>query len=58
MKLMVPACIPAAVGLPRNHSAEPVNAGVAIIIGIHDWGLPAVMTRPCAMSRSALMICC
>src|SRR6266536_4503079 len=54
---MVHACIPAAVGSPRNHSAEPANAGVAVIIGIHDRALLAVMTSPCAVSGSALMIC-
>src|SRR5215472_5733931 len=48
--------MPAAVGSPRNHSAEPVNAGRAVIIGIDDdrsW--LAVMTRPCEVSGSALM---
>src|SRR5262245_49251355 len=54
---MVPACIPAAVGSPRNQSAEPANAGVAVIIGIHGRALLAVMTSPCAVSGSALMIC-
>ena len=34
MKVSVPACIPAGVGLPRNHTAEPVKAGWAVIIGI------------------------
>src|SRR6266536_1751679 len=48
--------MPAAVGLPRNHSAEPVNAGLAVIIGIQeDLALLAVTTRPCAVSESALM---
>src|SRR5579864_25504 len=52
---MVAACIPAEVGLPRNHRADPVKAGRAVIIGIHEaLGLPAVMTRPCAVSESAL----
>src|SRR6266487_5974133 len=56
VKLIVPACMPAAVGLPRNHSAEPVNAGLAVIIGIHaDLAPLAVMTRPCAAPGSALM---
>src|SRR6266536_2865049 len=56
VKLIVPACMPAAVGLPRNHSAEPVNAGLAVIIGIQeDLALLAVTTRPCALSGSALM---
>src|SRR5258708_6254352 len=48
--------MPAAVGLPRNHSAEPGNAGRAVIIGIHDEVASlAVTTRPCAVSGSALM---
>src|SRR6266498_5146284 len=56
VELIVPACMPAAVGLPRNHSAEPVNAGLAVIIGIHAGRAPlAVMTRPCAAPGSALM---
>src|SRR5215831_2391628 len=47
--------MPALVGLPRNHSAEPPNAGRAVIIGMYErapW-LPA-MTRPWAVSGSAL----
>ena len=55
MKVSVPACIPAGVGLPRNHRAEPVKAGWAVIIGIQAAALLAVMTRPCAVSGSALM---
>src|ERR1039457_2031645 len=48
--------MPADVGLPRNHSAEPVNAGWAVIIGIHEDVAPlAVTTRPCAVSESVLM---
>src|SRR5260221_5283769 len=48
--------MPAAVGLPRNHSGEPVNAGRAVIIGIQDEVASlAVTTRPCAVSGSALM---
>src|SRR5215470_5117045 len=48
--------MPAAVGLPRNHSAEPVNAGRLVIIGNHgNRPGPLVMTRPWAVSRSALM---
>src|ERR1019366_8849764 len=44
------------VGLPRNHSAEPVNAGLAVIIGIHEAVAPlAVTTRPCEVPGSALM---
>lgn len=55
VKARVPVCIPAAVGLPRNHSAEPPNEGAAVIIGIQDdRGLLAVMTRPCAVPGSAL----
>ena len=34
VKARVPSCIPAVVGLPRNHRAEPVKAGWAVIIGI------------------------
>src|SRR6516165_10848724 len=56
VKVRVPVCIPAAVGLPRNHSAEPVNAGRLVIIGIHEeLSCPPVMTRPWAVSGSALM---
>src|SRR6516164_8492585 len=56
VKVRVPVCIPAAIGLPRNHSAEPVNAGRLVIIGIHeDRAGPLVMTRPWAVSGSALM---
>ncbi len=42
--------------MPRNHRAEPVNAGRLVIIGIHEEAasLP-VMTRPWAVSGSALM---
>src|SRR3974390_2763901 len=48
--------MPADVGLPRNHRAEPVKAGRAVIIGIHEVVASlAVMTRPCAVSGSALM---
>src|SRR5262245_29086259 len=47
--------MPALVGLPRNHRAEPENAGRAVIIGIHDpLSRLAVMTRPWAVSGSAL----
>src|SRR5580658_10659831 len=47
--------MPADVGLPRNHTADPVNAGLAVSIGIHEEPAPlAVMTRPCAVARSAL----
>ena len=48
--------MPADVGLPRNHSAEPGNAGLAVSIGIHEelaW--LALTTRPCAVSGSELM---
>ena len=56
VKVSVPVCMPAAVGLPRNHSAEPVDAGRLVIVGIHeDWPGPLVMTRPWAVSGSALM---
>src|SRR5215471_330723 len=52
---MVPACIPAAVGLPRNHSADPLNEGAAVIIGMYERAAPVgMMTRPWAMSGSAL----
>src|SRR5258708_38831838 len=48
--------MPAVVGLPRNHTAEPENAGRAVIIGIQeDVAPPALMTRPWAVSGSALM---
>src|ERR1039457_6337368 len=48
--------MPADVGLPRNHSAAPVNAGLAVIIGIHEAVAPlAVTTRPCEVPGSALM---
>jgi hypothetical protein len=51
VKLIVPTCMPAAVGLPRNHGAEPANAGLAVIIGIHeDLTQLAVTTKPCAVS--------
>src|SRR5579875_231212 len=56
VKVTVPACIPAAVGSPRNHSAEPGKAGAAVIIGIADRAASAdVMTSPWAMSASALI---
>ena len=56
MKARVPSCIPADVGLPRNHRADPVKEGRAVIIGIHEvLASLAVMTRPCAVSGSALM---
>src|SRR5436190_12264317 len=51
----MPACIPAEVGLPRNHSAEPVKAGRSVIIGIQVAAVLAVITKPCAVSGSALM---
>src|ERR1700691_2725324 len=48
--------MPADVGSPRNHIADPGNAGRAVIIGIREEPAPlAVMTRPCAVSGSALM---
>src|SRR5258708_20662637 len=48
--------MPAAVGLPRNHSAEPGNAARAVLIGIYDEVASlAVPTRPCAVSGSELM---
>src|SRR6266571_6274425 len=48
--------MPAAVGLPRNHSAEPGNAGRAVIIGIQEEVASlAVTAGPCAVSGSALM---
>ena len=48
--------MPAGVGLPRNQAAEPGNAGRAVSIGIGEDAAPlAVMTRPCAVSGSALM---
>jgi hypothetical protein len=57
VKVMVAACIPAAVGLPRNHRAEPGNEGAAVIIGMAELAAPAgMMTRPWAMSASALTI--
>jgi hypothetical protein len=40
VKVSVPECIPAVVGLPRNHSAEPGKAGAAVIIGIHERATP------------------
>lgn len=44
-------------GSPRNHRAEPVNAGRLVITGIHeDWPRLAVMTMPWAVPGSALMI--
>jgi hypothetical protein len=57
VKVSVLACMPAEVGLPRNHSAAPGNAVRVVIIGIQD-GVPwlEVMTRPCAVPESALMI--
>jgi hypothetical protein len=45
VKLSVAACMPADVGLPRNHTADPVNAGPAVSVddldadegaGLHD----------------------
>src|SRR6516225_4130563 len=49
-------CIPAVVGLPRNQTAAPANAGWLVIIGIgEEVSALAVMTRPCAVSGSALM---
>src|SRR5579863_5206726 len=46
----------AADGLPRNHSAAPVNDGEAVIIGMAERAVPAgMMTRPWAMSASALI---
>src|SRR6266536_427868 len=55
VKLIVPACMPAAVGLPRNHSAEPVNAGLAVIIGIHaDLAPPAGTWLPSAVAWPGL----
>src|ERR1700722_1587696 len=49
--------MPADVGSPRNHTAAPAKAGPAlIIIGIReDSARLAVITRPCAVSASALM---
>ena len=56
VKLSVAACMPAEVGLPRNHTAAPLNAGLAVSIAIHEDLAPlAVMTRPWAVSLSALM---
>ena len=56
VKLSVPVCMPADVGLPRNQTAEPGNAGRAVTIGIAEDVAPlAVMTKPCAVSGSALM---
>jgi hypothetical protein len=47
VKLSVVACMPADVGLPRNHAAEPGKAGRAVSIGIHEDLAPlAVITRP------------
>jgi hypothetical protein len=55
VKVRVPACIPAAVGSPRNHRAAPVNAGLLVIIGIgEDRPSLAVMTKPWAVPGSAL----
>lgn len=34
VKATVAVCIPAVVGLPGNHEAEPTNAGWLVIIGI------------------------
>src|SRR6266566_4750074 len=49
--------MPAEVGLPRNHSAAPGKAARVVIIGIQDDAVwLAVMTRPWAVSGSALMI--
>jgi hypothetical protein len=48
--------MPTTVGLPSNHSAEPLNASRLVIIGIHGnrpW--PPVMTRRWAVSGSGLM---
>jgi hypothetical protein len=48
--------MPTTVGLPTTHSAEPLNASRPVIIGIHGnrpW--PPVMTKPCAVTGSALM---
>src|ERR1039458_8792027 len=50
--------MPADVGLPRNQSAAPVNAGEAVIIGIQDAAPPPLtITSPWAVSGSALMTC-
>lgn len=52
----VAVCMLAGVGLPRNQTAEPGNAGREVTIGIGEVVLPpAVMTRPWAVSESALM---
>jgi hypothetical protein len=52
VKVRVLACIPAAVGLPRNHKAEPVNAGRLVIIGIgEDRGLLPDTSRRTAMGH-------
>jgi hypothetical protein len=54
VKVRVAACMPALVGLPRNHRAEPRNAGRAVIMGIGERvSCLAVMTRPCEVSGSA-----
>ena len=47
--------MPTTVGLPRTHSAEPLNASRLVTTGIHrnrPW--PPVMTKPWAVSGSAL----
>src|SRR5262249_61989310 len=55
VKVRVPTCIPAVVGLPRNHTAEPANAVWLVIIGIgEELSALAAMTRPWAVSGSAL----
>ena len=54
VKLIVPTCMPADVGLPRNHSAAPLKAGGEVIMGIHEDADPvAVTTSPCDVSGSA-----
>jgi hypothetical protein len=54
VKLSVPVCMPAEVGFPRNHSAEPLKAAAADSIGIGEDAEPVtMMTSPCAALESA-----
>jgi hypothetical protein len=41
VKLRVLVCLPAVVGPPRSHSADSLNAGAAVIIGIVNRLFPA-----------------
>src|ERR1700733_14224862 len=46
--------MPAEGGLPRNHTAEPLKGGTAVLIGISQDAEPlAVTTSPCAAPESA-----